>query len=299
MHNKQLETLVCVADCGSFAKASEKLFISTTAVMKQINLLEDRLGLKIFARDNQGVKLTSQGKSLYADAIKMFEYSANAIKKAKEVAENHRITLRIGSSMINPAKIFLDIWENIKGQMPHYDFRIVNFIDNKTDALSKVDDLEDKYDVLSGVCDSRTLANKCQFHKFGQYKVSLAVPNNHRLAEKDQINMPDLLGEKIMLVKKGDSPTVDAVRSCLMNLPQITIKDADHFYDIDVFNDCVNNNCLLLSLECWKDMHPQLVTIPVNWHFTMAYGILYSIHPSQIVQDFISNLQSISKADPI
>lgn len=299
MHNKQLETLVCVADCGSFAKASEKLFISTTAVMKQINLLEDRLGLKIFARDNQGVKLTPQGKSLYADAIKMFEYSANAIKKAKEVAENHRITLRIGSSMINPAKIFLDIWENIKGQMPHYDFRIVNFIDNKTDALSKVDALEDKYDVLSGVCDSRTLANKCQFLKFGQYKVSLAVPKNHRLAGNAQINMPDLFGEKIMLVKKGDSPTVDDVRSCLMNLPQITIKDADHFYDIDVFNDCVNNNCLLLSLECWKDMHPQLVTIPVNWHFTMAYGILYSINPSQIVQDFIFNLQSISKDDPI
>ena len=40
MYNSYLDTFICVADCGSFNKAAEQLFISPTAVMKQINALE-------------------------------------------------------------------------------------------------------------------------------------------------------------------------------------------------------------------------------------------------------------------
>lgn len=39
-----LVTFVCVADCGSFNRAAEKLYISPPSVMKQINTLERRLG---------------------------------------------------------------------------------------------------------------------------------------------------------------------------------------------------------------------------------------------------------------
>ena len=50
MYDRHLETFVKVADCGSFLKASEQLYISANAVTKQINLLEDRLELKLFLR---------------------------------------------------------------------------------------------------------------------------------------------------------------------------------------------------------------------------------------------------------
>lgn len=46
MYNPLLNTFVAVADCGSFTKASEVLFISSTAVMKQMNALEKHLELK-------------------------------------------------------------------------------------------------------------------------------------------------------------------------------------------------------------------------------------------------------------
>ena len=43
MYNPQLDTFLCVAEAGSFNKAAEKLYISPPAVIKQINLLEERL----------------------------------------------------------------------------------------------------------------------------------------------------------------------------------------------------------------------------------------------------------------
>ena len=43
MYNHLLDTFIAVADCGSFTKAAGKLFISPTAVMKQMNALEAEL----------------------------------------------------------------------------------------------------------------------------------------------------------------------------------------------------------------------------------------------------------------
>ena len=43
MYNPQLETFLRVADAGSFNKAAEESYITPTAVIKQINLLEESL----------------------------------------------------------------------------------------------------------------------------------------------------------------------------------------------------------------------------------------------------------------
>lgn len=43
MYNPQLETFIKVADAGSFNKAADELYITPTAVIKQINSLENHL----------------------------------------------------------------------------------------------------------------------------------------------------------------------------------------------------------------------------------------------------------------
>ena len=48
MLNPQLSTFLQVADCGSFNRAADKLYISSTAVLKQINALEKHLDLTLF-----------------------------------------------------------------------------------------------------------------------------------------------------------------------------------------------------------------------------------------------------------
>ena len=54
MYNHQLDTFIKVADAGSFNKASEELYVSPNAVMKQINLLENSLGFDLFVRTHRG-----------------------------------------------------------------------------------------------------------------------------------------------------------------------------------------------------------------------------------------------------
>ncbi len=60
------------------------------------------------------------------------------------------------------------------------------------------------------------------------------------------------------------------------NTPAIRIEDTEPFYDISVYNRCVQQGNLLLNVECWKNVHPLLRTIPVDWAYTIPYGLLYA-----------------------
>ena len=62
MLNPQLRTFLCVAESGSFSKAAEQLYLSSTAVIKQINALERALGLTLLQRSHHGVSLTPAGR---------------------------------------------------------------------------------------------------------------------------------------------------------------------------------------------------------------------------------------------
>lgn len=84
MYNPQLETFICVADAGSFNKAAELLYITPTAVIKQINLLETNLELQLFVRTHRGLVLTEAGHSLYQDAKYVIQYCKDSVIRAKK-----------------------------------------------------------------------------------------------------------------------------------------------------------------------------------------------------------------------
>src|SRR5690606_41996236 len=65
-----LEYFIAVAKTGSLRKAADQLFISVSAVHRQIALAEEELGIMLFERLPNGLKLTLAGELLYADVIK-------------------------------------------------------------------------------------------------------------------------------------------------------------------------------------------------------------------------------------
>lgn len=109
MFNHNLTTFVHVVDCGSFTKAADKLFITPTAVMKQINSLEAHLNLKLIERTSQGVRLTPAGEVIYKDAKFLFDFSKRSIENARHAMDIHDKTFCVGTSLLNPAKPFMDL----------------------------------------------------------------------------------------------------------------------------------------------------------------------------------------------
>src|SRR5689334_9159186 len=120
MVNDLLNSFVQVIDCGSFSKAAEKLYISSTALMKQMNSLEARVGVQLLIRTNHGIKATAAGTSFYIDARFMLQYSQNAIVRARQAATKNPYVIRIGNSMLNPCKELLDLWNEISPIYPQF-----------------------------------------------------------------------------------------------------------------------------------------------------------------------------------
>jgi len=77
----------------SFTKAAEELFITQSAVSRQIKALEDNLGLKLFERRPRSLTLTENGQALYRIATDALDRLQSATDKLR--AETHARQLSI------------------------------------------------------------------------------------------------------------------------------------------------------------------------------------------------------------
>jgi DNA-binding transcriptional LysR family regulator len=68
MHAIVLKYFIEVASCGSVRKASERLFVAASAVNRQIHKLEDELGVELFDRMPNGLRLNAAGERLLKHA---------------------------------------------------------------------------------------------------------------------------------------------------------------------------------------------------------------------------------------
>lgn len=295
MYNPILTTFIAVADCGSFTKAAQRLYISPTAVMKQINALEDLVGIKLIERTHNGVRLTKSGSVIYRDAKFIIDYSKKSIEEARKADIYYDTTFCVGTSLLNPAKPFMDIWYRVNKDFPDYKLHLVPFEDNHEGILSEIEKLGEKFDFLIGVCDSKEWLLRCNFLPLGRYKKMVAVPREHPLAKKERINIEDLYGETLMMVRRGDSGVNDFLRNDLeKNHPLINIEDTPQFYDLSVFNRCAEIGNVLLTIECWQDVHPGLVSVPVNWDYSIPYGLLYSHEAPDDVLLFVEKVRELN-----
>lgn len=299
MYNPMLDTFIAVADCGSLTKAAERLYISPTAVMKQMNSLEKHLEVKLIDRAPSGIRLTPAGAAIYQDAKFMIAYSRKSIAGAKAALHEKETTFCVGTSLLNPAKPFMDLWYRVNQDFPNYKLHLVPFEDNHEGILSEIAGLGEKFDFLIGVCDSKAWLNLCNMLPLGRYKKMIAVPREHRLAEKRLIELEDLYGETLMMVKRGDSGVNDFLRNDLeKNHPQIHLEDTPQFYDMSVFNHCAETGKVLLTIECWQEVHPGLVSIPVHWDYSIPYGLLYSLNAPEDVLRFVEAVRRENKNHP-
>ncbi len=289
MYNPQLETFLRVADAGSFSKAAEESFITPTAVIKQINLLEAELAVRLFERSHRGLTLTKAGKSLYQDAKYIIQYCRDSVTRAKNAMQEDTNIIRIGTSPMTPAQLLMPLWPGIQSRCPDMKFQIVPFENTPENAREILANLGKTIDVIGGIFDETMLKLRgCAGLTLSREPFCCAVSVHHQLAVKDKPTIQDLYGENLLLMCREWSHYVDALRDDIWkNHPKIRIVDFE-FYNMDVFNRCESTNDILLAISGWANVHPMLKVIPVDWNFSIPYGLLHSPAPSETVERFLN-----------
>lgn len=291
MYNHQLDTFIRTAELGSFGKASEALYISSTAVIQQINLLENLCGFRLFVRTNHGVKLTPAGKSLYEDAKTLIHFSEDALQKARLLAESSESTLRIGTSLLYKCRMLPDLWPKVNEIQPDLkiEIRPVKEYEDRTTVFSRLGlDL----DLFEGIYAS-AWRGSCRFLELQRQPLCCAVSRSHRLAKASALSMQDLSGEVLVMPVQGASDEVDAFRAqVIRELPSTTIVDSS-YYGVDTFAMCEINSYILITQPVYQDIHPNLVTISLQTDISMPYGLIYAKEPTEATMKFIRAVSSL------
>jgi LysR family transcriptional regulator, glycine cleavage system transcriptional activator len=77
----------------SFTKAAEELFITQSAVSRQIKALEDNLGLKLFERRPRSLTLTENGQALYRIATDVLDHLQSATDRLRAETRGRQLSL--------------------------------------------------------------------------------------------------------------------------------------------------------------------------------------------------------------
>lgn len=88
-----LRAFVEVGQRGSIKAAAEALHVTSGAVSQQIRLLEERVGMPLFTRERQGLRLTEAGAMVHPTLLGAFAQIAGASQALEDMAGRQTLTV--------------------------------------------------------------------------------------------------------------------------------------------------------------------------------------------------------------
>ena len=94
----QLHSFCCVVEEGSFRLAAERLFVSQPSVSQHIASLESHFSVSLFNRQKRRIRLTPEGRLLYATAREILDRIGDLESRIKNLQSLESGTLFLGCS---------------------------------------------------------------------------------------------------------------------------------------------------------------------------------------------------------
>ena len=204
-----------------FWKTSEKVFITQSALSRQIKNLEQELGFQLFERDKRNVQLTSAGEFLRAEFTKILIDFESVTRHAKQIAEGEIGTIRIG----HPASITFSVLPKILSELAQKHPNIiaqmfeVDSVDIDTSLLTHRIDLAFNRELPK----AKELSSKLLMTE----NFALVVPANHPINQAKKVNLSELKDEWFVLPSLAGKSEHAAQLRAIFAEAEIEDTDAD------------------------------------------------------------------------
>jgi len=205
---RDLQYLSAIDEYKHFGKAAQACFVSQPTLSGQLMKLEDQLGLQLVERHRRNVMLTPAGEQLVKEARKVLQAANEFESSAKALLDPLAGDLHLGLIPTLAPYLLPHIMGDLNKSLPNINFFLH---ENQTKVLLKQLD-EGKLDVL-------ILPYLAEMEKFESYQLfdeplMLATPKEHVLANKKNLALTDLHGEKILTLADGHCLKDQAMGYC-------------------------------------------------------------------------------------
>jgi LysR family cys regulon transcriptional activator len=228
MKLQQLRYLAAVAQNGlNITAAAEKLHTSQPAVSKQIKLLEDELGFRIFVRSGRTLtKITPAGEQVVERAIRVLREVQNIKGISAELKDEERGTLSIGTTHTQARYILPPVVQQFRAKHPEVRLHLHQGTSEQIAELTRLDRVD--FAIATGSND--LFSNLVLLPSYQWYR-HIVVPRDHELAKVKKPTIKQLAAWPIVTyVFSFNGPSslqqIFAKAGCTLNTA-LTARDAD------------------------------------------------------------------------
>jgi DNA-binding transcriptional LysR family regulator len=187
MDTKLLKCFVTVADELHFGRAAQRLDMLPSALGRNIRLLEEELGIRLFVRTTRNVSLTRSGMVMLQEFRPILKQFDTAIHQVREKAAKEDRVFRIGSIDSAATGLLPELIHDLKAIVPGLELAIEE--DKTAKLLPKL---------LSGALDlafirpPTKMRDDIHFEFLLMEKAVVALASHSDLADKEKIYITDL-----------------------------------------------------------------------------------------------------------
>ncbi len=199
---QQIIVFLCVAEYEGFAKASDYLHMTQSAVSKSVAKMEKELGIELFQRTTREIHLTEAGRILYHDWKEQVRAMHDSYIWAASLYAEEEAVLQIGLlNTARPERYFWNLEERFKKEYPGIQLELSS--EYMTDLENKL--LEGKYDAIMVPDFERfALERKGLVWKWAACSnAQIMMSENHPLAKKSSLTMGDIIYEEFVTLEHG------------------------------------------------------------------------------------------------
>ncbi len=228
MKLQQLRYLVAIAENGlNITAASEQLYTSQPGVSKQLKLLEEELGLRLFSRNGKTLDGITYAGRLVLEKAKSILRDVDNIKRLSEELQNEQGgSLSIGTTHTQARYVLPDILRKFRETYPDVQLNLHQGTNDQIDEWMKSGHVD--FAIASSAAPRRNnmVTLPCYL-----WDMALLVPKDHPLTKLNEINLEQLVRFPVVtyLFSSTDRSTlVDAFhKEGLKPDIAITARDAD------------------------------------------------------------------------
>lgn len=288
MINSTIHTFLIVAKRGSYRKASKELFLSSVAVKKQMDQLENRLGISLFYRTAKGCTLTKAGKEFYDYVSKVEQEYNTFLNQWLNKYNSGNAPVRIANALYEDHSIRNFIFSRIK----NYEFIDISFkpffgVHNYTIEL--MDQLGKDYDCFI-TPQSFVLDSHFSYFPLTDFPATCILTRKNKLSNLKKITLKDLNSQTLYLCQKDTFPIVNQIRRDLKkNNLKVKIVEFPIESYLDFYKDFDDDNGILISFSAWETFTTQYKNIPLE-NYSINCGIYYPKEPNHSLSIFLKCL---------
>lgn len=283
MNTKQLSLFLAVADQGSFSKAESVEFISKQAMLRQINSLENEVGVRLLDRSAGGVRLTPAGMEFYQGAQELLKLQKDVLARCRGAGVQPDV-LRIGQ--VEHQTLLHRVTDAFTAKYP--DIRIQKVIHPNHSG---------EYRVARGITDvgetfynPRTAQEAFSYTKLADMPYRVAMRHGHPLSGRNSLSLSEIADFPTIyfarMVKKEYAEELQKAYRQLGKEKNLLLRsDVDN--QVGVAFQCSLSDTLLLTANCFVCEIPDLTVIPLSIGWSEEYGVIYRPFPTPVVRKYV------------